>query len=241
MRKDNGFGQLGVILAGITLLIIGGIAWYVYDKNKSNDTVANQTATTSSKSSANTGLKEFKSTQFGFSFKYPSGWILVDKTENGGRGGPEGELHVESPNGLKLRFDPNFGGKGGSCTEDPSDKPHDTKNCSTKEALKIEKIGVTVKPFDEDIDVYLIKYKFTDSRGEDGVIPESEYNMSLEADHGLEVGKPIIGAYFPLGIINLGNYYVNTTIVGVDKSSANFFEQPEVKQAEEVLKSFKVL
>ena len=67
MRKDNGFGQLGVILAGVTLLIIGGIAWYVYDKNKSNDTVANQTATTSSKSSANTGLKEFKSTQFGFS------------------------------------------------------------------------------------------------------------------------------------------------------------------------------
>jgi hypothetical protein len=50
-----------------------------------------------------------------FAFQFPEDWTLTEDLKDIGRSTLEGDIVVTSPNGTKVHFGPNLGGKGGAC------------------------------------------------------------------------------------------------------------------------------
>lgn len=239
IRSQRGFGHIEVLLVLILLSIISFAGYYVYSQSKDSRDDVSVTAgkkIPQKDDSASIVLdKSYINTQWGFSFKYPSTWKLSEDLEDFD-GMEFGTISVTSTEGVKTSFNLSTG-KGGDCLDDSSDRPHNTENCTTLEILDNEPVSIVGAK-----ETYLYRYKSTLSRDENGRVPASEYGVYMSSDFAPdEYKEPIIGAVFGMGDIVSAKdgTSVGTSIHGSGDTSADFFNQTDVKTAEKILKSFK--
>lgn len=234
MKNQKGFSAVEGLLILIIIGILGFVGWYVWSAKDKTSKSFDEVASSNNSTTGIQTLKEYKNTQYGFSFKYPSDWTFEEQFEDAGRGGKEGEVKVTSKNNTVVTFKGDYGGKGGSCEENPADIPHKTKNCNTIEVLDIEQIsekGVGNYP----INLYKTRFTF----GEEN---KSEYGLYVESgEYAFTKKGPFIGAYFNIGLTNVEEGIITSTVTGGDMSSADYFESVNGKEAIAILKTFRLL
>jgi hypothetical protein len=233
MRNQKGFSAVEGLLIVIILGLLGFVGWYVHSAQSTTSKTLDNAAASSASPATTTGLKEYKNNQYGFSFSYPANWTIKEVFEDIGRGGKEGDVSVTSPNQTTVTFRADFGGKGGSCQENPADKPHQTENCNTLEILDIEQIagkGIGNYPLN------LYKTRFT-AGGEN----KSEYGLFVDSGQYAATKKgPIIGAVFNIGLMNNDKGNITSVATGGDRTSPTYFDSVNAKEAISVLKTFRL-
>lgn len=96
MKNKNGLAAIGIVLIVIVCLILGGLCGYYYLKNQEKDIVAvpiitstitpsatSSSATTTVPTDKTADWKTYTNNVFGYSFKYPAEYKLVDECYNG--------------------------------------------------------------------------------------------------------------------------------------------------------------
>lgn len=247
-RKLNqkGFSPLVVVVVLVVLLALGGVGYYVWQKDGSRKNVdrAADVAKTEEKTEPKVEELTYVSEGLNIRLKIPKDWKV-----NGDSGNKEQPLVFESATGLNLHIVPSQGGKGGGCGDVvESDVPHNTQLCSTIEVLYKEKIKGKISPSegfeDKNRDIYLLRTKRTEARV-NGVPPASEYMSVLSSSQGLiNTSEPVIGAYpTSNGIITTFNKpaYYYTWLSGTDFTDEDIFSREDVKQAEDILRSFEIM
>ena len=238
MKKESGFGAVPALLVLAVFGIIGGTGWYVWQQKRAAQPAAN-TAITPAASEPQVepeeAMKEYRNTDYGFSFSYPASWTISEEFEDIGRGGPEGAVTVTSPNGTILSFRGNFGGKGGSCEPDPADKPHDTKNCSTLEVINVKEIAQPSATYRYPI--YLVRSRFTPARANN---ERSRYALFATSGPNA-ISKPgiTIDAEMDFGLIRHKGY-IEVHVTGGDQKTASYFDSVNAKEATKVLETFRI-
>lgn len=243
-NNQKGFSAVeALIILVITgaIIAIGFYVWNTSHKDKAASTQNSQTATktSSDKDVATATNKEYVNEEYGFSFSYPSSWKLTTELKDMGRGGKEGTVAVTSPNGTIVHFDPNFGGKGGDCV-DPETDTRTTKTCQTFTSYKVEKLQ-TSSATDA---IYYNQASLTAPTNSGGTT--KYYIFITNNDYFPTTPSTIVGAvlqpYDEITTKTTG--YVTINVEGKDDSSNTsqaFFATQEVKEAEPILKSFKLL
>ncbi len=243
MHKDqSGFSPIHIIIVLVVLGSLAGVSYqFLKERSAQSATAKTPTASVTTPTAATKPLDtvkmtEYKNTEFGFSFQYPSTWKSVADFGYTGRGANEGNITVTSPSGAVITFAANLGGKGGGCGDpDPTDRPHHTSICSTLEILKITPVqpaGVSGYP------INLYQYRFTGA----GASAISEYGMYVDSGkYAATTTRSTIGALFPFSIMNNGNGNIESHTSGGDRSSPAYFQSQQAKDTEEVLKTFRLL
>lgn len=199
------------------------------------------------KGSVTTGtVFDQKDAKFRIDNKYK--WKVTEAYSNQGEGGPViGNVDFELPSGTKMQIGFDYGGRGGACQPDPNDKPHAAGNaCPTQETLSAEKI-VTDEPTRNQLlsgpgDIWLEHIYHTDTEGKHVYWT----GLSTSYDHALNrhvppvVNKPEMGLFVPYDFITGKTFYYTTNILGITDSNVAYFDNKDVKQIEEVLRTFRL-
>lgn len=246
MKKLNqkGFSHLEIALIIVVFALIGGAGYYVLKQNNkhqnSTATTASTTPDTASSSQAPTTLKEYKNTEHGFSFQYPSNWKLTEKLEASNRGEgtnrTEGEVTVTSPSGTVVHFGPNFGGKGGECFDDQTGT-ETTRTCATLTVYSAEKVQTTSGVEQ----VYYYQASVTQPLRSGG---QTSY-MVFISNNTFFPKQPgsILGVIFmPFDEIHTNKSEITVYVDGKEASLKNtkaYFDSAEAKEATPILKSFR--
>lgn len=235
-----------IVLIIVSILVVAALSVVAYLAFKSSDTdktdpnTAAVGETEEDPEEAEPTMKVYDNPLAGFRFSYPDNWTLTEETFIAEEGGT---VLVTTPSGLKLSISQNIGGKGGACDEDPTDKPHDTANCSTLEILSKEKLATKAKN-PETPDIYLFEVKHTAAR-KDGVVPASSYNLYLSNNtYEIAATEPLIGAWTNEGIIYNGMEeavpYINTRLVEGELTNPDVLNSADFAALKELLKSFEI-
>lgn len=243
-QTQKGFSAVITVLI---IVIIGTVAAVGYKlaradagqeqtRTETNKAEVKTAPTPAPKATMEVATKEYRNTEFGFSFQYPATWKYTADFRYTGRGANEGEVSVTSPSGAIVTFRANLGGKGGGCGDpNPADVPHRTAICSTREILKITQIqpaGTKAYP------INLYHYKFTPG----GENAQSEYGMFVDSgEYAPTTTGPTIGAIFPFSIMQGTKGNIESHTSGGTRTSSDYFTSPQAKHTEQVLKSFRLL
>lgn len=247
--NQKGFGVVEIVLVLIVVGFIAVLSWWVWQSNTNSQqkvTTAQNKDKEQAPSKQIIELKEYKNDSVKLSFRYPAGWSLKEDLGNPRGIGNEGTIAVTSPAGVIVSIEPNYGGKGGGCIDDPADKPHNTSNCNTLEILSKEKVAAqsNIEETDRDgKDIYLYRFKYTEARQATATPPPSTYGIFLSNDKELiTVSKPIIGALFNNGFIRRSDGpVIETSVTGKGLTDPEKLKSDEVKQAEDILRSLQLL
>jgi len=242
IRDEAGFGIVAVSLIVLVVGLISFAGYRVFYSDKTNKSLNTNTQDQNTLKKADnktqSANKVYKNTEYGFSFEYPTDWVLKEDLSDQGRNAMEGDVVVTSPSGTKVHFGPDQGGKGGDCI-DPDTGTNTTKTCSTFTYIKIEKLSSS----SSENPVYFYQASLKDSDNKGG---KTKYLIDIES-RGTEpkLGSNV-GAYiYPwdeIFITNKGSVTVYVEGKDDDKnSSSEFFNTHEVLEATPVLKSFKLL
>lgn len=246
--NQYGFSLVEGLLLFVAAGIIAGTGYYVWHSKQTAD--RNLTISSSSISSKSDPGKPvtakpaslsqtYTSSDYKFSFNYPSSWKLATDLKDIGRGGPEGDITVTSPTGTIVHFGPNFGGKGGDCFDDQANA-RTTRTCTTRTT-----IDVTTLPDSGAQPVYLVKASDTAPTSDGG---RTTYFVYLSSGYD----KPVLGSnlgvylgtYDDVSINRPGSFvYLTVSVGGKDDpkdTSADFFSTHEVTEAMPVLESLKI-
>ncbi len=207
--------------------------------NREASTTSTDTQSSQTGNSPEVSMDEIVSTLIGnFTINYPAGWSTqVVPISQGSQGPSIASIVSTAPSGkTNLKIDLNYGGRGGDCTPEKSDKPHAAGNaCDTYEYLSKEALGKTV--FDElghKLPIYLVKVRYTDPEG------NSQYLIGLTAG-SITVGQPQMGRDYPIISLHVydekgaNRYHIDFVAKG---NSQSFFDAPEALAIIESLKSF---
>jgi len=245
MQKDHGFTLIEALLVLVIVGMLGGTGWYVYRAhNNAQNSYANadnanlSTTIKKKKSPPPVQMKEYKDTNYGYSFEYPSSWTLSKNLSDIGRGGLEGDVSVKSPYGTEVHLGPDFGGKGGDCWDDQANA-RTTRTCSTLNSISVDKLSNgSTQP------VYFYKASITPPTDAGGKIFYFVY-IGSGPNTITSTGSILLGLTPPYDAINLKQKaYVTPLVEGPDdlkSDSAAFFNSKEIQEATPVLQSFKVL
>jgi hypothetical protein len=243
-QNQKGFSALVILLIIVVLGTIAGIGYKLVKADvgqAQTQTNISSTETKGAKQSdektaAKVELKEYKNTEFGFTFQYPSTWKYDADFSYAERGANEGQLSVTSPSGAVITFKANLGGKGGGCGDtNPNDTPHHTALCSTREILKITQIQPAGS---KEYPVNLYQYKYT-GPGENA---KSEFGMYVDSgQYAPTTTGSTIGAIFPFSIMQNTKGNIESHTSGGDRTSSEYFSTQQAKDTELVLKTFKLL
>ena len=251
--KNAGFTVIEALLIFVIIAGVGGSAYYVWRQQHKAKPIAVATttsvkATTTPKVSTQpvTLSQTYTSPQYGFSFKYPAGWKLTSDLTDNGRGGPEGDIYVQSPDGTRVHFGPNFGGKGGDCWDDQA-QARTTRTCTTRDILSVTSLpNVGPQP------IWLIHASDTAPTEQGGkttyfiYLSSDEYGSDGELDVTPTTGSTLgafLGTYDDV-LLNKdkSTVYLTVSVDGNDDSqngTSAFFNSKEVTEATPVLESLK--
>lgn len=247
-----GFTAIEVVITLVVLTAIGGVGYFVWHRQHESKPIAANVATNSTPPSNSTNssaqkdqqetlTQTYTSPQYGFSFKYPANWKLTTNLKDIGRGGPEGDIYVESPYGTKVHFGPNFGGKGGDCWDDQANA-RTTRTCTTRNILSVSSL---LNPGPQPI--WLAHTSDTAPTDQGGkttyLIYLSTYAYDSQGKQIAPTTGSTLGAF--LGTyddVQLNKVSLTVYVDGNDDSkngSSAFFNSKEVTEATPVLESFK--
>ncbi len=244
-KIQKGFSIAEVMVLIVVLGILSFAGWVVWNRSRQDDSSSYSFSSTeeqnaSSSEQQTTTYVDYSNQDLNLSLNYPSSWTLGESISNTRGLGSEGAITLTSPNGLILHINPNYGGRGGSCDGDPTDTPHDTKNCGTLEILSKEKTGL-ISDMAQDKDVYLYEVKYTAGR-QDGPTPDSIYSVFLSNNSYLtDAQDPLIGAWFAQGLVsNVNQANIDTFITPSDKlTNESVLQSSEMQQIKGILRSLK--
>lgn len=241
-RAESGFSIVEVLLVVVVVVILVAAGFFAWQKTKKNDVTKQPVTGQKSKDNASsstkttpTVLKTYTNDEFKFSFQYPSNWKLSTDLNYVERGAHEGDVVVESPNGTKVHFGPNLGGKGGDCADE--NENYTAQTCSTRTVISLEKISNGSAD-----QVYFYHFSLTDSIDQGG---KTIYYIDIENGETAptETG-PTVGVFlYPYDEVKTKLGYVTVYVEGKDddkNNSPEFFNTSEVKEATPILKSFKL-
>lgn len=196
-----------------------------------------------------------KDAKFTIDNKY--GWKVSEKYGTQ-PAGPlvDGSLTFSLPSGTQLVFNFDSGGRGGACSAQSTDKPYragNTPNCSTEEILSAEKIALGEKArtlLDPNPgDVWLEHLKFATPEGKvtywtvltSSIVFDTKSNKVIASTPVLN--KPTVGYFTPdfddFGAKSGYDYYIS--IKGLDQTKSTYFTNADIKQIEDVLRTFRLL
>lgn len=245
--NSAGFTVIEAILSIVVLASVGGVGYFVWHRqHETKPTTANVTTTSTQSSKPNSSTTQevltqtYTSPQYGFSFKYPANWKLTTNLKDMGRGGPEGDIYVESPDGIKVHFGPNFGGKGGDCWDDQANA-HTTRTCTTRNILSVLSL-----PNPGPQPIWLIHASDTAPTDQGGkttyFIYLSTFAYDSSGNHITPTTGSTLGAF--LGAyddVQLNKVSLTVYVDGKDDSqngSSAFFKSSEITEATPILESF---
>ena len=142
------------------------------------------------------------------------------------------------PSGTTVTLKQNLGGKGGACDPDSGDLPYAKGNaCPTFELLSREKLPISGTAFDYTTEIVHIQY----ADGETGEIQRFLCLSSLDPDWQVPLNEPQMGAYWPLcmDFMKSDGHQVQFSIDGIKATSETYFENEDIIEIEEVLRTFK--
>ena len=240
-NDQSGIAHVAIVFLVVVVIgVIGLVGWKVWDNGQKKNSVSDKAKTTTESiknNSSDIALKEYKNTEYGFSFNYPTNWTLEANLSDIGRGSLEGEVIVKSPTGTEVLFGPNLGGKGGDCVDDNDQRT--PQICSTQNILLVEKLpsSTSTSP------VFFYHASFTESIRNGG---NTYYYISLGSGDNTptEIGQTVGAFVGPFQQINSPKGYVTVKVKGKDKlahDNVDYFEKPEAQEATPILKSFKLL
>ncbi|HWB39398.1 MAG TPA: hypothetical protein VG604_04160 [Candidatus Saccharimonadales bacterium] len=188
--------------------------------------------------------KTYSNSEYGFSFKYPTGWTLHTNLQDIGRG-QEGDIYVQSPRGTKVHFAPNFGGKGGDCGDPQAHDQHTTRTCTTRDILSATKL-----PNSGSQPIWLVTASDTAPTDIGGkttyfvFLASADYNQATNRYDVPPTPGSTLGVF--LGTyddVQLSKVALSVSVEGKDdnqnKTSA-FFSTAEVKEALPILNSLNI-
>ncbi len=163
--NKSGFTTIEILLAIITIAIVSGVGFYVYDASK--DEKQPQPSSQVSPLKDNSSAKKTYADKLGkFSLQYPKSWKVDTKTEDikFDPGSKASETTITSPSGTKViaGYNPGVSGLGGGCPEEEPnvnkqpDQPNNT--CATYEILSSVGSGYKLNNSNE---VQLIKSRLS--------------------------------------------------------------------------------
>lgn len=236
--RNDGFSAVELLLVVVLIGIISFAGWYVYQANKDTDKSLAEAGKASSAAKAKpVSLKEYRNTEYGFSFQYPSTWKLTEDLQDLGRGNNEGTISVTSPYGTEVLFGLDLGGRGGDCWDDEANA-RTARTCYTTNILSVEKLptSTNAKP------IYFYHASNTEPTRDGG---KTTYEIGLGGgDNAYTKTGSTLGAGFFGSVENGKTGSINVNVSSKDdkvNSSDAFFNSKEVKEATPILKSFKLL
>ena len=241
MRKNqNGFSAAEALVIIFILGILSFCVWLFWQKANDNSADGKSSSQVQKKdinSSSKVTLKQYKNVEYGVTFSYPSNWKINEDIEDIGRGYPEGDVTITSPNDTKVTFNFNQGGKGGDCWDD-SANTRTARTCTTRTILSVEQISkISSQPV----------YFFTASAKQaemDG--SRTTYYVGLASDFANSeaplLGSSLVDIANP-GVLGVKNGDINVRYSGKDddsNSSKSFLQSEEIKEVTTILKTFTV-
>lgn len=252
-KNQRGFGAIEGVVILVIVGLLGGVGWYVFDSNKTNDSLDNaeksnqvSTAKKSTDSSLYVGWKEYKHKDAKITFKYPITWVShedEDYRDEQGFGGASGT--VTAPSGKKLEWAYYFvGGKGGFCEPDLNDVPFKAGNkCSSKQILSVEEVGSIEAPKYDDREnrdlfgdkLFITRTKYLSTNG------ELTYQICLDPYHTIKTeflddNTPHPGT--EMGLLSPCEYWSAGFNVKFEVNNELEFKSTEAKTAELIMRSF---
>jgi len=169
VNRQKGFSPVEVILVLVVIALLGVGGWYIWQVNNGKTATSDSNAIVSS-SVKYEGWKTYNDSVGKFSIKYPGDWSVTTQKGDQGVGYPTTSTKIISPSGRQMELEVNYGGKGGACAPDPSDKPFQVNNtCPTVEYLSAEKLK----------DVYIYDLETAAS----GETKTAKFNLFLVTTH----------------------------------------------------------
>lgn len=167
-----------------------------------------------------------------------------------------GSLTFSLPSGAQLVFNFDAGGRGGACNVQSTDQPYragNTPNCSTKEILSAEKIALDEKARNlldpNPSDVWLEHLKFATPEGKVSYWTVLTWSVDFDTKSNKLIAstpvlnKPTVGFYTPdfdsFSAKSGYDYYITTK--GLDQTKSTYFTNADVKQIEDVLRTFRLV
>ncbi len=177
--------------------------------------------------------KTFKSQNLGLEFVYPNEWNVSQGFSEQYGLGQTPSLSVKSPSGVAISIEPSYTSVQAGCQHNIFDKPHNTLDCTTIEVLSRQKINLK----SPEGDVYIIRALYTPARAKGSSAPTpSKYVVMISSDQKLVNSQTALaGNWLDKGIVMLDDKYLTVSIDGVSGYDKNFYQNPDIKQAEQIL------
>jgi hypothetical protein len=151
------------------------------------------------------------------------------------------EMFVDTytlPSGTKVVIRRDLGGKGGACQPDAGDVPFEAGNaCPSFEIISRQNLAITGSAFDYTTEIIKTKYADADSS-------KIRYGLciaTIDPDWDVKTGIADMGAYSSEchPIYKADDTYAIFSIEGVDNTTEGYFQDNDIKEIEQVIKSFK--
>lgn len=257
-KSSDGFGALGLLLI---LVIVGGISfagWSVYraqTKPSTTKSENNNQSTNNTPSTASDLSKTYTDPVGNFSIKYPSDWTLAASSNTSDPNFATSEATLSSPSGTVLKLGSNWGGRGGFCVPEDSEKPFTPGNtCPSVEYLSSEALpianvyyaslttgadGTSGNVFKKSNIVLATKHYMDNAGKSEYVIGITDSNPPDE----LQLNKPIMGLvisdffFTPYNAAGKFYPYIYAYASGAD---ASFLQSKDVSTIKDILRTMVV-
>lgn len=256
--NQNGFGVIETLLVLVILGFVGFTGWFVYSSNKvadKNYEAANTSSSSEQSRQQNALNKTYKDPVGKFGFKYPANWTLKSVSNTDDAEYPYSDVTITSPGGSKLKIGNDWGGRGGMCDPEPTDKPFAVNNtCSTLEILSVEKIDInnvyygqsqedangSIDYIYKPTDIVLVTSHFADNAG------KHEYTIGLRqsnSDNKVVTGMPEMGLVSPHHFFSVANNkgkYFSNVYAHASGLNEEFLKSKDAKTIKAILRTFSV-
>lgn len=235
LKNNQGFTIIEVMFFVLVGAIIVGGAYYVGSQKDKKDSGSSLTTGNQSDS-----RKSFPRAGVSIDNKYD--WEIEDSLTTDKIGDQEvsgGTLVFKLPSGANVEFRVGTAGFGGECEPGSTDKFHEKAECPTQEFLSRTKV---TGPYTSNDYSYVLNLYHRYDTERDGT---HNYSLCLSSDAAdgtfpKELNKPEFGIGIPCVFSNNeGDIFMDIT--GIDNSTPQFFDNADIKQIEEVLKTIQVL
>lgn len=258
-KNSEGFS---VLHASLVFVVIGFTGWYVW--NAGNETTKETTKSNRTQSSSTHPprdeqapdlTKTYTDTTGELSVSYPSSWKLPKKHDATNPDNEWSDAKLTSPGGAVLSLRSDFGGRGGDCIPEDSDKPFAAGNaCATEEYLSSEVLPInnvyysddekaangTIKNVYKKTEILLVTAHYADNDG------KSQHTIGLADSNPrspVSLNKPTMGFTLPehsFAAIDAAGKFHRDVYVTASSKDEGFLGSKDAATIKAILRTLKV-